>query len=315
METRANHLVIGLFVVGVIGACLSFVYWMRSYGGGDGGQRYHVLFEGSVQGLAEASTVLFNGLRVGAVESLEIVPEDTRKVRALIVVKPSAPVRETSRARISQQGLAGLVALEITPGAPDSPLLTAKQGEPFPVIVADKSGAGSLLSGVPDAVGSAQALLARMNDVVAENQASIRATIKNVESLTAMLEGNKEAISEIILNTRDVTQRFGTLSAKLEKTVDSLSAALVNDPKSFVVQAQQAAQSVRQLADKLDKSFGDQADGLSRSAQRSLREFELFMKEARRLAEDLDRVVQRVEKNPSGFLFGGVQTPQYTPGQ
>jgi len=46
-----------------------------------------------------------------------------------------------------------------------------------------------------------------------------------------------------------------------------------------------------------------------------LREFELFMKEARRLAEDLDRVVQRVEKNPSGFLFGGTQTPQYAPNQ
>ncbi|MDZ4792560.1 MAG: MlaD family protein [Hyphomicrobiales bacterium] len=315
METKANHLLIGAFVIAVIGAALSFVYWMKNYSDGGDGQKYHVIFEGSVQGLAEASTVLFNGLRVGAVETLAIDSDDSRKVRALIAVKSGTPVRETSRARISQQGLAGLVALEITPGAPDAPFLKAKAGEPFPIILADKSGSGSLLSGVPDAVGSAQALLSRLNDVVAENQDSIRKTVKHVEEITAMLDENKDNVSEIIKNARDVSERFGNLSEKLEKAVDKFSAALVDNPKSFVTQAQQAAQSFKQLAEKLDKSVGDQAEGLTRSTQRSLREFELFMKEARRLAEDLDRVVQRVEKNPSGFLFGGTQTPQYAPNQ
>ncbi len=315
METKANHLLIGAFVIAVIGAGLAFVYWMKNYADGGEGQKYHVIFEGSVQGLGEASSVLFNGLRVGAVETIAIDPEDSRKVRALISVKGGTPVRETSRARISQQGLAGLVALEITPGAPDAPFLKARAGEQFPVILADKASSGSLLSGVPDTVGSAQALLARLNDVVAENQDSIRKTVKHVEAITATLNENQDNVSEMIKNARDVSERFGNLSAKLETTIDKFSLALVDDPKSFVTQAQQATQSFRQLAEKLDKSVGDQAEGLTRSTQRSLREFELFMKEAKRLAEDLDRVVQRVEKNPSGFLFGGAQTPQYSPNQ
>lgn len=63
----------------------------------------------------------------------------------------------------------------------------------------------------------------------------------------------------------------------------------------------------------MDKSLGDQAQGLTQQAQRGLREFELFMKDARRLAESLDRVVQKVESNPSGFLMGGSQVPVYKP--
>ncbi len=315
METKANYLLIGSFVIGVIALALGFVYWMQNYASGGEGKRYYVIFEGSVQGLSEAANVLFNGIRVGSVETLEIMPEDTRKVRAVIAVRPTTPVRETSRARIAQQGLAGLVALEITPGAPDSPWLTAKAGEVYPVIMADRTGSGSLFSGVPDAVGSAQALFARLNDLVANNEDSLRNTMKHVESVTAMMDENKDNIAAIIKDARNVSGRFNEMADKLEQAVDKLTLAVVDDPKSVVAQAQQAVQSFRQLADKLDKSLGDQSGDLTRSAQRSLREFELFMKDARRLADSLDRVVQKVDQNPSGFLLGGNQTPAYVPKQ
>ena len=75
-------------------------------------------------------------------------------------------------------------------------------------------------------------------------------------------------------------------------------------------QVQQAATSFRQL-EKLDKSLGDRSGELTRQAERSLREFELFMKDGRRLADSLDRVVQKVERNPAGFLLGGQQSPKY----
>lgn len=315
METKANYLLIGSFVIAVIALALGFVYWMQNYASGGEGKRYYVIFDGSVQGLAEASNVLFNGIRVGSVETLEIVPEDTRKVRALIAIRETTPVRENSRARISQQGLAGLVALEITPGSPDAPWLTSKPGEIYPAIIADRSGSGSLLNGVPDAVGSAQALFARLNDLVANNEDSLRNTMRHVESVTAMLNENKDNIANIIKDASQVSARFSQMADKLEKAVDKLSLAFVDDPKSVVAQAQQAVQSFRQLAEKLDKSLGDQSGDLTRSAQRSLREFELFMKDARRLADNLDRVVQKVEKNPSGFLLGGDQTPAYVPKQ
>ncbi len=312
METKANHLVIGGFVLLMVGAAFAFVYWIENLMNGGTAKNYHVIFNGSVQGLSEAGSVLFNGLRVGSVKKLSIVPEDTRKVRALIAIGSQTPVRENSRARISQQGLAGWVGLEITPGTPDSPMLEAKSGEELPVIMADVGGsAGSMMSAVPEALGNANALFTRLNDLVANNEDLVHRTAKNVESFTALLDANKDDISGVIKDARGLSSRFNAIADKLETAVDQAT----QGDASVVAQAQQAVTSFRKLADKLDKTVGDQADGLTAQARRSLREFENFMRDGRRMAESLDRVLQKVENNPSSLIFGGSQVPEYKPAQ
>jgi phospholipid/cholesterol/gamma-HCH transport system substrate-binding protein len=312
METKANHLVIGGFVLLMVGAAFAFVYWIENFMNGGSSRQYHVVFNGSVQGLGEAGGVLFNGLRVGSVKTLAIMPEDTRKVRVLIAVANDTPIRENSRARISQQGLAGWVALEITPGTPDSPLLEAKPGETLPVIEAELGGsAGSVMSAVPEALGNANALFVRLNELVASNQDLVHRTAKNIESFTGMLDQNKDEISSIIQDARGLSSRFGALADKLEGAVDEVTGG----DDSVVAQAQAAVASFRKLADKLDKSLGDQADGLTQQARRSMREFENFMRDGRRMADSLDRVLQKVENNPSSIIFGGSQVPEYKPGQ
>ncbi len=315
METRANHLIIGSFVLAVTLLAFGFIYWMKHYASGAAGNNYNVVFDGSVQGLTEASSVLFNGLRVGAVNSIEIMPEDTRKVRAVISVRQNIPIRENSRARITQIGLAGMVALEITPGTPDAAFLKAKPGEAMPTIFAAHSSSELPFAAAADAVGSAQAMFTRIDGLIASNEQSIRNSARHVEAVSAMLDGNKDEIAGIIKNAHAASVKLNDLASKLDKAVDKTTAALVDDPKSVVAQAQQAVQSFRQLAEKLDKTVGDPAGDLSKSALRSLREFELFMKDARRLAENLDRVVQKLDQNPSGYLLGGSQTPQYKPQQ
>lgn len=205
METRANYLIIGVFVLGVLGMLLGFIYWMGNDASGPQGKNYYVLFEGSVQGLTEASPVLFNGIRFGAVRSIELVPEDSRKVRALISVRGDTPVRTNSRARIAQQGLAGWVAMEITPGTPNAPMLEAKANEKYPVILADPGSAG-LLSGVSDAAGQASALLVRLNGLVANNEDSLHNTLSNVEALTATLAERKEDAAAFVQDLRSLTE-------------------------------------------------------------------------------------------------------------
>ncbi len=315
METRASHLLIGLFVVSLLGLGFAFVYWVNNSAGGAGAQRYHVIFDGSVQGLGGGSAVLFNGIRVGEVDSLEIMPEDTAKVRGLISVKPDTPVRETSRAKVVQQGLAGVVALEITPGTPGSPPLLAKADELYPTIYADVASSKSLLSAAPEALGEARALIRRVNDLIAVNEKAISQTVQNVETFTATLSEHRDDIGVIVSNTRDVSDRVSRMATKLETTIDKFSKYVADDEDSVVAEAQQAAQSFRQLAEKLDRSLGDRADELTISAERGIRQFELFMRDGRRLADSLDRVVRKLEENPQQMLLGGSQVPEYEPTQ
>jgi len=305
---------IGGFVLGILLLGFVFVYWMQNLAGGSA-TNYTIIFRGSVAGLSTSSAVLFNGVRVGNVESLSIDPDDSRDVRVLIDVGGSTPIRTNSRAKIVQQGLTGGSAIQLTAGTPDAPMLVAQEGEDYPIIKADRAASGSLLSAAPEALGNANALFARLNDLVADNEDSIRRTVTNLESVTTVLDERKGDIDAIISDARALTQRFNRVADKLEKAVDDLSGYVTADGESFLAQAQEAAQSFRQLAEKLDRSVGDSADGLARFAKTGIKEFELFMRDGRRAAQNLDRVLEKLEENPRSFLLGGSQVPEYTPGQ
>ena len=90
METKANYLMIGGFVLGVLALVFIFIYWMSNFSGG--GKRYTIVFESSVAGLTTGSSVGFNGIRVGEVQSFSLDPEDARKVNVLVSLRDDTPV-------------------------------------------------------------------------------------------------------------------------------------------------------------------------------------------------------------------------------
>jgi phospholipid/cholesterol/gamma-HCH transport system substrate-binding protein len=315
METKANHLVIGAFVLAVLAGGFGFVYWMQNFGTGSAAKRYTIIFQGGVSGLSTASKVLFNGIRVGQVQRMQLDPADSRLVRVEVSVAGATPVRTNSRARIESQGLTGGSAIQLTPGTPDAPLLVAKNEEEIPVIKADRASSKSLFDAAPEVMGNANALLVRLNDMIADNQDSIRNTITNIESFSNMLDQRKGDIDSIIRDAKSLTDQIRRVADKIEASVDNFSKYMTDDGESFLAQAQEAAQAFRDLAEKLDKSFGDSADGMTRFAKDGLKEFELFMRDGRRAARSLDRVLEKIEKNPQSFLFGGSTIPEYTPNQ
>ena len=119
METKANYLMIGGFVLGVLALVFVFVFWMSNFAGG--GKRYYIVFESSVAGLTTGSSVGFNGIRVGEVQSFALDPQDARKVQVLISVRDDTPVRENSHASIQSMGLTGGSGVQITPARPMRP--------------------------------------------------------------------------------------------------------------------------------------------------------------------------------------------------
>ena len=116
METKANYLMIGGFVLGVLVLAFIFVFWMSNFAGG--GKRYYIVFQSSVAGLTTGSSVGFNGIKVGEVQSFALDPEDARKVQVLISVSDGTPVRQNSRGSIQSMGLTGgRIRSAIIPGS------------------------------------------------------------------------------------------------------------------------------------------------------------------------------------------------------
>lgn len=315
METKANHILIGGFVLLVMALGFGFLYWINNMSGAGSSRLYSILFHGSVGGLTKASNVMFNGIRVGKVRSLEIYAEDTRKVRVVVNVPGGIPIRSNSRARIAHQGLTGIAVVEITAGSPDAERLVASEGNKYPQIKADQATSNSLMQAAPEVLANANAVFLRLNDLIANNEDSIHNTIKSVESFTKMLEDNKGQINVIISDVKELSGRLKIVAAKIEVAVENISSFVSKDGNSFLEQAKQAAESFRSLAKKLETTVGDEAEGVIKTAKQSMKEFDLFMRDGRRAAQSLDRVLEKIERNPQSFIFGGSDVPEYTPAQ
>jgi phospholipid/cholesterol/gamma-HCH transport system substrate-binding protein len=275
METKANYLMIGGFVLGVLALAFVFVFWMSNFG--SGGKRYKIVFESSVAGLTTGSSVGFNGIKVGEVQSFALDPEDARKVEVIVSVRSDTPVRENSRASIQSMGLTGGSGIQITPGTPDQPFLVATAEDPMPTINADRGAGQGLFDAAPAVMNNANALLQRLNDVVAENEKAINTTLTNIEQFTTMLNERRDSIGQAVTDVSEGAQSFKSLAAKLEV------------------------------------SLGQNMLGLTKQAEDGIQEFSAFMREGRKVASTLNRILEKLEANPRGFLLGGSQVPEYTP--
>ena len=275
METKANYLMIGGFVLGVLALGFIFIFWMSNFAGG--GKNYYVVFESSVAGLTTGSSVGFNGIRVGEVKSFALDGQDARKVHVLITVRDDTPVRENSHATIQSMGLTGGSGVQITAGTPDSPYLVATADNPVPVIQADPGSGQGVFEAGSAALNNANVFISKLNGLLDQNEKAITTTMTNVEQVTTMLAEKKDDIGQAISDVKDGAQSFKSLSSKLEV------------------------------------SLGDNMDGLTQQARESLQEFSGFMREGRRVAVTLNRILEKLEADPKGFLLGGNQVPEYTP--
>ena len=71
----------------------AFVYWLQTTGSIGKRTSYEVRFSNSVSGLLTGSAVLFNGIRVGEVTDLKLVPGEPRLVDATISIDARTPVK------------------------------------------------------------------------------------------------------------------------------------------------------------------------------------------------------------------------------
>jgi phospholipid/cholesterol/gamma-HCH transport system substrate-binding protein len=234
METRANYALIGVFTLAVIAAAFGFVYW---FSGGDRGQEkqtIRVVFSGSVSGISKGSLVLFNGLNVGAVTEINLLPDDPRRVFAIIQVEQSTPIRADTRARLESQGLTGVAQIALTGGEPNAPPLVAGPGQPMPTIFADRSDFQDLLESARNIARRADSVLELVGRVVQDNEGSITRTVQNVERFSQALSENSEGIDRFLEQVGQAAERLGPLAEKLETLANNVDELILAVDKNRV---------------------------------------------------------------------------------
>jgi len=233
METRANHALIGLFTLAVIAAAFGFIYWFKAANTGGDRQQFRVIFQGSVSGLSRGAAVRFNGLTVGEVTSISLVPDDPRIVAAIIAVDPKTPVKSDTRARLEYQGLTGVATIQLAGGSSSAPPLAAPDSNARPTIFADRSDFQDIMETVQRIAGRVDGVISKVEKVIDDNDQTINDTLRNVQAFSKALSDNSAGVSTFLASISETSTRFSALSSRLDKlAVDVDEVVRSVDPKS-----------------------------------------------------------------------------------
>jgi phospholipid/cholesterol/gamma-HCH transport system substrate-binding protein len=305
METRANYALIGVFTLAVVAAAFGFVLWFSGAEKPGGRKTYKIIFTGSVSGLSDGGWVLFNGVRVGAVTKIGLLPQDPSRVDALIDVDAKVPVRADTKARLEYTGFTGVASVALTGGALDAPPLPTSPQEPG-VIVADRSDFQDLIATVRLVATQASDFFTKTNRLLDDNSASITASVKNAEKFSDALAANPDGLKDFMGAIADVGKSIKPLTAKLD--------ALAGDTDNLVKgEVAAAAKSIKKAADDLDSRTKEIAANINRFSGSGLRQYEALAVDGRKTLEQFNQAVRSLENNPQQFLFGkSPQIPEYS---
>jgi len=250
----------------VIAAAFGFVLWFQSLHTTKARGPLRIIFEGPAAGLRNGGSVNFNGIRVGEVISVKL--DNPRRVVALALVENNAPIRKDTLVGLEFQGLTGVAAISLKGGAEAAPPVPLDE-DGIPVLTADPN----RLQDVTEAI---RGTLQNINKIVADNQESVKNSLKNLETFTNSLARNSERIDTIMGRVDGVMGKADNLMLGLNTLAGGKEGG----------ELFQAVKSIRELAEDFDKRSG------------------LLMADGRRTLGDISRAVNNLDKNPTRLLFG-----------
>ncbi len=215
---------------------------------------------GNIEGLQNSNPVMINGMQVGAVSTIN-TDKDMRKIMVDLNITKDIHIPNNSVAVIKTNPL-GTASIEILLGTASSflknkdsintdvstGLLAGVMGKVDPVLSGVKNAvksADSLLTNFnsvldPSAKANIAAMLANLNKVTASITASttslntmlnaqtgaLSKSLNNVSGITGNFANNNDKINSVVSNLDKTTAKFANLN--LQKTIDTMDVAINN---------------------------------------------------------------------------------------
>lgn len=313
METRAHHLLIGAFMLLMIGSGLGFIAWLAKVDIDQEYNEFDIYFTESVAGLTRASSVQYNGIPVGTVDTISIAPNDPGQVLVTVKVRSEVPIHTDSVAVLALQGLTGVALVEIEGGSPESPLLVIIEDAQNPVIQSRTSPIQEFFTGGPDLINQAIVLVQKLGELLnKENIDNVGSIINNVDEISAGLAGQtdllKSSFEELNLVISDIKVAASSINS-LAKTAEGV---IGDDVRKAIVEFEKLMVSVNEISSKLNTIVDENSGAISSFTNNTLPEISRLVIDVRKMATSLGRLAERLENDPSSLIFSG-NKPEYDP--
>ena len=312
METRANYVAVGAFVlVCMVGIVLALL-WLAGHQYSRAYNYYHTYFYGSVTGLGTGTAVRYNGIDVGRVTALEFDPDNPRLVVGTLEIRADLVIHEDATATIESQGLAGGSYVEIAGGSATAAPLKPKPGEDFPVITSKPSPFQQLLTNTPELLAKLSNIADSVADLFNErNRAALTDTFANLRDATAVFSRRAGALDQILTNLASASKQLDGALGDLQSVLKRADGA-AGHLDHALVSADQAAQRVVQLTGDLDDVVKASKQDLQTVAGEGTTQLTSLIAELRPLVANLSQLSKDLEHQPTKLIFGD-RREGYTP--
>lgn len=325
METRASHLLIGSFVLILIGGIFGFAVWLAGVGIDQDQAYYQVKYRESVSGLSIGSDVRYRGIKIGRVVDIDVDTTDPQNVVVRIEVNSKYKIREGDIATLSFQGVTGVAFVNILGAVAGGKELDVSDKSVLPVIPSRTSDIEQFMRGAPDLITQGTIMVKRFSDIVNdENRKLVNSILDGINTLILSLGNSGQKIEKVADTAERASQDIAKASASISKlsdqaslvlthidetvvstknTIDGANQIFQNDVKQLVADLREAAQSINKLSSDANSLLDDNRESLQDFASDGLNEFTRFVTDARLLVAGLSRVVDRFESEGTRFLF------------
>ncbi len=222
---------VGAFTIVALALLFGVFYFVTDFGARHSGYRIGVQFQ-SASGLTRGALVYFSGVNVGAVESVELLPDNT--VDVILAVKQEIGIPAASRF-IIQAPLTGEPAVVIVPPRQKPPLALL----PRDVLPVDEQPRGQNATTIADLLQEGQGQIKRLDSLMAllEKRTprlldTLQTTLDNANQLTISTKGTVQQLSgELVALGATMQKSLGEASANVAELSSTLNSAASTDSK------------------------------------------------------------------------------------
>ncbi len=309
MDRNTNYVVVGAFVLLVIGMAVSFVYWYTDERDKRTYQHYEIYYDGSVSGLTAGSPVRYLGVDVGKVARIMLDPKNRKRVEVLADIEDSAPIDTRTLALLSLQGVTGLLFIDLE----EDPKATSNgplpMGERYPVIRSAPSDLDVLLRSLPALANHAIDLVDHMDQVFSEeNVKNFKTLLANTRVASDKAPALVHEIEDLVANLRHTSDEVDTAAADFDRVTNNA------DLKTTLANIRRISESLSSASDRLNQFVAQNEPALARFTGQGLPELERLLHESRAAVRDIRDLSRSLQQNPGELLYEsnyhGVEVPR-----
>ncbi|MGN6155509.1 MAG: MlaD family protein [Sphingomicrobium sp.] len=313
METRSNYVLVGAVTLAMLVGLLVFTVWLAGLSNRET-NCYDIYFSQGVGGLNKGSNVTFNGVPVGQISKISLLPERPEFIWVRIDVERDTPVLQGTTAEIHGVGFTGVSEIQLTGAARGAKRISQAGPQGCPVIPSSTSGLGALLNSAPELMERIQTLTERLTELLSDkNQNAISDILENIDVTTRELRKRAPELGDTLAEARVAVHNAGIAADQVSRLAANTNQLVTDQGRPAVENLNKAIASVQHAADNLDAMIVDARPGVQTFSKSTLPELNQTVRQMRTLAQSLQDVADRVNEGGIGGALGPEKLPDYKP--